>query len=95
MNEVLKYFEKCHKEQTSKYIEAFFWYFLQRAQNVLYVFCLVAFSYEQTLTEFEMSWIERRVISFFLKISGLRWLFSIIGVRTQQVLQKLDKVDVF
>ena len=53
------------------------------------------FHYEQTLTEFEMSWIERRVISFFIKISGLRWLFSIIGVRTQQVWQKLDKVDVF
>ena len=36
-----------------------------------------------------------RVISFFLRHSGLWWSFSIIGVRTQQVLQKLDKVDVF
>ena len=40
-------------------------------------------------------WIERRVISYFLKMSGFWWVFLVIGVRTQQTLQKLDKVDVF
>ena len=33
------------------------------------MFCLVAFSCEQTLAEFEMSWMERRVILFFPKSS--------------------------
>ena len=66
------------------------------------MFCFVTFSYEQTLTEFEMSWMERRVILFFPKSSdgGGGFFFdililgsTIIGVRTQQVLQKLDKVE--
>ena len=64
-------------------IEAF-WYFLQRAQNGC-VFCLVAFSCEQTLTEFEMSWMERRVILFFPKSSdGGGGFFSIYLYWAQQ-----------